>query len=185
MDFVTLDFETATSNGSSACSIGIGVFQEGLLVDSFYRLIQPPLNEYFAMNVRIHGIHPDMTENEKDFAGLWEEIMPLLANRLVLAHNASFDMGVLRKTLDYYSLDHPAFSYACSCQIAKKAWPQLPSHSLGNMANHLCISFKHHNALEDAIACGMIALEAAKISAVETVDSLCDKLRVKKQPFIK
>jgi DNA polymerase-3 subunit epsilon len=184
MNFVSLDFETATNYGSSACAIGIGIFEDDLLVDKYYRLIQPPLNEYLAMNVRIHGIHPDMTENEPDFACLWDEIRPLLEGKLVLAHCASFDIGVLRKTLDYHALEHPEFNYACTCQIAKKAWPTLPGHSLDKVARHLCITFQHHNALEDAVACGMIALEAGRTKGFSAVSPLLENLKVKQNAFL-
>ena len=183
LDFITLDFETATGNGSSACAIGIGVFQDGLLADRYYRLIQPPENEYHGMNIRIHGIYPGMTENEPTFDQLWPDILKLIAGKLVLAHNAPFDVGVMRKTLDYYSLAYPQFNYSCTRQIAKKAWPDIKGHGLANMAHHLCIRFKHHNALEDAIACGMIALEAARLRGVKELDCLLEELNVKQKPF--
>ena len=183
MNFVSLDFETATGYGSSACSIGIGVFAHGGLQQEYYHLIQPPLNEYLRQNIRIHGITPTMTENEPEFAALWPEICSLLTGQLVLAHCASFDMGVLRQTLDYHQLDHPNFSYACTCQLAKKIWPQLPSHSLGNMASYLGIKFQHHNALADAVACGLIALEAGRRHPSPDIESLLGAAKVKIKQF--
>jgi DNA polymerase-3 subunit epsilon len=55
MDFVALDFETANADLSSICQVGIAVFQDGEVVDTFSSLIDP--DDYFdPINSSIHGI---------------------------------------------------------------------------------------------------------------------------------
>ena len=43
-DFVAIDFETANSERSSVCSIGIVIVRDGVITDSFYSTIQPEPN---------------------------------------------------------------------------------------------------------------------------------------------
>ena len=43
-DFAAIDFETANSERSSVCSVGVVIVRDGEMVDSFYSLIQPEPN---------------------------------------------------------------------------------------------------------------------------------------------
>lgn len=161
MNFVAIDFETANSEPNSACSLGIVVVEQGTIVRNYYKLIKP-VSEYFSTeNIAIHGITPLMVRNEATFEQLWPEIKPILSNKLVFAHNAAFDLRVLKNSLGSTPLEI-VLSYACTVNLARRIWPNLPNHKLGTMANYLNISFKHHNALEDAGACATIVLAAAE-----------------------
>ena len=40
-DFAAIDFETANSERSSVCSVGVVIVRDGEIVDSFYSLIKP------------------------------------------------------------------------------------------------------------------------------------------------
>jgi DNA polymerase-3 subunit epsilon len=48
------------------------------------------------------------------------------------------------------------FPYVCSLRTSRKVLTSLASHKLDAVANHLGFTFKHHDALEDAIACAKI-----------------------------
>jgi DNA polymerase-3 subunit epsilon len=78
------------------------------------------------------------------------------------AHNAGFDMSVLRTVLEWYALPVPALSYFCTCNLARRAWPRLGSHKLPDLASEFGITYNAHNALDDAITCGKLALMAAE-----------------------
>ena len=110
MDFTAIDFETATGARDSACSVAVVAVQSDKLVRSYYTRIRPPFNKYNPFNISIHGIHEEDTENERDFAGIWESLAKELEGRIVLAHNAPFDMGVLRACIHRYDLKWPRFS---------------------------------------------------------------------------
>ena len=42
MKFVAIDFETANTSELSICSVGIAVFENNQLADTYYSLIRPP-----------------------------------------------------------------------------------------------------------------------------------------------
>lgn len=160
MRFVSIDFETATYERHSACSIGIVTVDDGEVTNEYYSLIKPPGSKFNAQNVQIHGITPEMVENEPTFADIWPQVRPLLEQRIIFAHNAMFDMGVLQGTLEYYDLSLPKLWYACSLALSRKVWPQLSSHKLNKIAEFLNVDLIHHNAIQDAYACAQIVIRS-------------------------
>ena len=51
--FAAVDFETATPERSSACAVGIAVFDSGEVRQATSRLIKPPGNEYDWFNQQV------------------------------------------------------------------------------------------------------------------------------------
>jgi len=88
----------------------------------------------------------------------WDSIKPYLEGKTVVAHNAAFDVGALKHTLDMFNLEYPAFDYICTVKLSQTAYPELPSHKLNNLCNSLDIKFHHHHAQDDAMACAMVLL---------------------------
>ncbi len=183
MDFVAIDFETATRWPDSACSVALVEIRDGEVAGSYYSLIRPPGCRFDTRNIRIHGITPEMVEGERDFSGVWPELMARLAGRVVVAHNAPFDMNVLRHSLQRCHLPAPAFRQCCTVQIARRAWPDLPNHRLDTVGDFLRVGFRHHNALEDARACAMIPLAAARQCGADSLEELSRRLKVNIRPF--
>jgi DNA polymerase-3 subunit epsilon len=183
MDFTAIDFETATEKSNSACSVAVVEVRDGEVAGEFSTLIRPPRLAFSPFNVRIHGITPEMVEHERDFAGIWPELRPFLEGRIVFAHNAPFDMGVLKSSLLANHIEPPNFYHCCTVQISRRAWPQLPNHKLDTMGSFLHVDFRHHDALEDARACAAIPLAAAEQVGADSVEALAKRLRVKIKPF--
>lgn len=176
MNFVAIDFETASSERSSVCSMGIVKIENGQATERLSWLIRPPVLHFNPYNTYIHGITADDVKDMPQFNELWDTIKGYLEGNFIIAHNASFDISVLRSILDNYSLEYPKLDYHCSWIISKKVWPELLNHKLNMLANHLGVPFKHHDAAEDAFAASQIIVEACKIHGVESVYELSDKL---------
>lgn len=176
MDFVAIDFETANGKRSSACSIGIVEVKSGKVVDKKHLLIKPPVLYFNPFNVSIHGIREDDVRDKPQFNEIWPEIKRYFEENIVIAHNASFDMSVLRNVLDTYGLKYPETFYSCTIVMAKKLWPNLSSYRLNVLADHMGIKLNHHNAEEDALACAQIALEACRVTGVNCMNELAKSL---------
>jgi len=177
--FTAIDFETANSSRASICAVGLSIVDNGQIVDQFYQLIRPDPLHFDYMNISIHGITPDDVVDMPSFAECWPVLQGKVSGPLV-AHNAAFDMSVLRKSLDHSGLPYPVVDYFCTVVIAKLTWQEHPNHKLNSLASHLGISFRHHDAAEDARVCALVALHACRIHGVETLYDLkeqCD-LRV-------
>lgn len=178
MEYVALDFETANGGRDSACSIGIVTVSDGKIIDEYYHLIRPQDLWFDSYNIAIHGITPDMVENEPTFKELWPDILNRLNGKQVIAHYAQFDISVLRNTLDSYDIPYPEFKYLCTWSLSKKAMPGLISYKLDSLAEKLNFNFLHHNALEDAKACSAIMQNILQKIPCNDFDTLAKALEI-------
>jgi len=178
MNYVAIDFETANRSRASACSMAAVTVENGQIVNSAYSLICPPVLQFDYWNTKIHGITVEDVADKPTFAELWPRIRPHLENKVVIAHNAAFDIGVLRSMLDEYGLPHPHFRYACTVAIARRVWTDSENYKLSTLAKHLAIEFDHHHALHDARTCAMIALSAQAMTRAGSFKQLIDKLQI-------
>ena len=178
MDFITLDFETATAQRSSPCEIGLTFVQNGQIVETKSWLIKPMYNDFDYYNILIHGIRPEHVADKPEFDELWKEIKPLVENQFLIAHNAGFDISVLRKTLEAYKLPFPTLNYSCSYIFSKKVWQGLPAYDLKTLCNLNGINFKHHRAGADSRATAELTLKAFEIAGVSSLDDFPEKLQM-------
>ena len=86
MDFVAIDFETATSNYTSVCSLGICVVENNKITDRKEILIKPEPFEFNDYNIKIHGITPDMVVNKPTLADYWDKLKPYLDHKTVFVY---------------------------------------------------------------------------------------------------
>lgn len=162
MKFVAIDFETANEKRSSPCSIGIVVVNNGQVVEKVYYLIKPKEMRFTPINIGIHGIRPAMVKHELEFHELWERIKDYFNDTLVVAHNAAFDISVLRNTLQLYNIYVPSFRYICTMKLSRNFYCGLENAKLNTVNKFLGYEFNHHDALEDALACANILIRISE-----------------------
>lgn len=163
-NFVAIDLETATSDRSSICQIGITEVVDDEPLEPKSWLVQPEGNIYDSMNIWIHGITPEDTKNSPSFPEVWKNVLPYLQNKIVVAHNTSFDMYALRDAFNKYEIEYPTFDYFCSLRIARCIVKGCYSYSLDVVANHLGLEFGvHHKADSDSLGCALILLKCLEI----------------------
>ena len=180
MDFCAIDFETATNDRNSACELGVSLVENSQIVMTKTWLIKPPSYPYFNQrNIDVHGILPSDVKDAPTFDDIWYEVEDMIYGNLMIAHNASFDAGVLRSCLDYYGIFKPKINYLCSIQIAKKSWNYLPKYGLKNLADYHQIQFKHHKAGDDAEACAKISLLAFERLLLTDNDEINESFKAK------
>jgi len=122
LNFIAIDFETANYNSNSACSIGLVRFVGGKEYDCISSLIRPPTNWFIQKwTDEIHHICWDDVCEEPYFDEVWNStIVPFLNETPELplvAHNAIFDMNVLRSCHEYYGMTLPKLTYFDSLQV--------------------------------------------------------------------
>ncbi len=183
MNYVAIDFETANRSRASACSLAAVTVENGQIVKAAYSLIRPPVLRFDYWNTRIHGLTEKDVADKPSFAELWPRIRPHLDNKIVIAHNAPFDIGVLRSMLDAYELPYPRFLYACTVDIARRVWTDVENYKLSTLASRFAIEFEHHNALHDARTCALIALSAQEAVQARSFKHLTEKLQVAVRNF--
>lgn len=159
-DFAAIDFETANNYNSSVCSVGIVIVRGGVIVDSYYSLIQPEPNYYQYWNTRVHGLTCCDTDCAPVFPEVWAEIEPLIEGLPLVAHNARFDQSCLMAAFRTYQMGYPDYTFFDTLQAARQVFPDAPNHQLHTISAMCGFDlYNHHHALADAEACARIAIE--------------------------
>ncbi len=158
--------------------MGIVVVENNKVTYQNEILICPEPFEFNDYNILIHGITPEMVCHKPKMCDIWEDIKPMLDNKIVVAHNAGFDVGALRATLDMFSIEYPTFDYLCTVKLSQKAYPDLASHKLNFMADALGIQFNHHRAGDDAYVCAMLLLRIMEDFDLKSLQDIEDKFEI-------
>jgi DNA polymerase-3 subunit epsilon len=176
MIVVSIDFETANYSRVSICAAGIAVFENARLTEAPYWLVRPPTGHGWFLprfTEEIHGITSFDVRDAPEFPAIAPEFLERLTRAdFVIAHNAPFDIGVLRGTLNHFGLRCRAFDYFCTCRAARRIWPGLPNHKLETLAAHIGHEFNHHHAQSDAEAAGRVLLAMMKDANANTPSEL-------------
>ena len=155
--FTVFDVETPNRLSNRMSAIGITVIEDGAIADEFYSLVNPETHfDYF--NTKLTGISEETVRNAPVFPELWTRIEPLMSEGLLVAHNAVFDMNVLKKCLCDYGIDwKPYARYICTVQMGRRLLPGM-SHKLNVLCDYYGIRLDHHKADSDSHACAEILL---------------------------
>ncbi len=178
MDFTAIDFETANSSSASACAVGLTRVRGGEVVASAGWLIRPPAghDRFFAINTGIHGICADDVLTAKTWSDQLHDIAAFVGTDVMVAHNAGFDMAVLRRACEVTGDVCPPYRYVCSLQVARKTY-ELDSYRLPSVAAAVgFLDFPHHDATADALACAHIMIDAAARAGVSDIADLAAAL---------
>jgi len=171
-----LDFETANHQAGSACQLGIVMVEPWRIVSEHQWMIRPQRMFFSPRCVAVHGITPRDVLDSPTWDQIWSEVAPLLDGAVVIAHNAGFDAKVLSSTCQIYDIAIQPVDLQCTRLISKRTFTTLRSHALANVAQHLSVQFRHHDALEDARTSATILMRAAEQIGAEDLDQLEDRL---------
>nr|WP_256939376.1 exonuclease domain-containing protein [Arthrobacter sp. BF1] len=180
MDFTAIDFETANGFRGSPCSVGLTRVRGGVIVEEGYWLMRPPEghDHFDSRNITIHGITPDDVAGAPRFADVFGEVSAFIGEDALVAHNAAFDLGVIRSASEVSGIAAPAFDYACTVVLSRKNY-SLPSYSLPFVAEAAGVPLRnHHDATEDARACAGIMLDIAGKHGVDSVRGVFESMRL-------
>lgn len=159
-DFAAIDFETANSERSSVCSVGVVIVRNNEIVDSFYSLINPEPNYYNYWCTKVHGLTNQDTDDAPIFPEVWKQIAPLIEGLPLVAHNSPFDESCLKAVFRVYQMDYPYYKFYDTLNTARRTMKGLENHQLHTVAAVCGYQLdNHHHALADAEACAWIARE--------------------------
>ncbi len=181
LDFVAIDFETANSYRGSPCSVGLVRVRNGLPVEERHWLIRPPerVDHFDSFNTMIHGITEEMVADAPRWCDALPAIMEFIGDDVAVAHNAGFDIGVIRYACAVDGIEWPELRFLCTMVLARRAL-SLPSYRLPFVVDALGGSLdEHHNALADALAVVDVVSGLAARSNVGDLDDLARAVGVR------
>lgn len=155
--YIAFDVETPNRWNSRMSAIGIAVVEGEQVVKTFYSLVNPEQPfDYF--NTMLTGIDEEMVAAAPTFPELWPTIEPILSSGILVAHNASFDMMVLKKCLQAYGISwQNPVQGICTVLMGRRLLPHI-SHKLNDLCAYYGIDLNHHRADSDSLACAQILL---------------------------
>lgn len=156
--YIAFDVETPNKENTRMSAIGITVIEDGRVVDSFFSYVNPE-QPFDSFNVELTGIDEEKVADAPTFPELWGQIQPMMESGMLVAHNAKFDLGVLKECLNAYGIEwKPKAQAICTVLIGRDILPDI-SHKLNNMCDYYGIYLDHHQADSDSRACAEILLK--------------------------
>jgi DNA polymerase-3 subunit epsilon len=184
-EFVALDTET-NGYGGDLCEmteVGAVLVGGGELHETYDSLVQVerPLSRGIQ---RFTGITQGMVDGAPPPEEVLPELADLLEGRVMIAHNARFDVGVLRNAFERAGLDWPRPPVLCTVQLARRFAPLARKRGLASLAGSLGIEVDEvHRALPDALTCARVfcALFPKLCANAVTVGDAIDLLRSRRR----
>ena len=184
MRYVAFDVETPNRYNNRMSAIGIAVVEDGRIADTFYSLVDPeqpfgriadtfyslvdPEQPFDWFNTQLTGIDSEAVLGAPTFDVLWPRIEPILSSGVLVAHNAPFDLGVLKKCLRGYGIEwRTEVPGLCTVRMGRRLLPGI-SHRLGDMCEYYGIDLDHHRADSDSLACAAILIRYMEAGADPT-----------------
>ena len=149
-EFIIFDIET-TGLSPVDCGIteiGASLYRGGEIVENFGTYVNPemPIPENITS---LTGITDDMVKDAPKTKEAVQKFLAFAGNRMLVAHNANFDVGFIRKACEKYKIkfNNP---YLDTLPLSRYINTDLNKHTLDSIANYYDLGeFNHHRATDD------------------------------------
>ncbi|MGX6980078.1 PolC-type DNA polymerase III [Vagococcus elongatus] len=124
--------------------------QKGNIIETFEEFIDPghPLSQ---TTINLTGITDDMVRGSKSEEEVLRLFKEFCGDAILVAHNASFDMGFLNTSYEKYGLPEAPNSVIDTLELSRFLHPQWKSHRLNTLAKKYGVHLEqHHRAIYDS-----------------------------------
>lgn len=151
--FAFLDVETTgldPSQGDRVCEIAVLKTVNGSVVGEFTTLVNPG-RSIPQSAVSVHGITDMMVRRSPFFRDIAKDLLSVIKDSVIVAHNAKFDLGFLHVELGNLRITLPENNVIDTLGIARRYYT-FPSNSLGQIAKYIGLPAENgHRALADVM----------------------------------
>ncbi len=171
--FVVFDLETTgfSPKNDKITEIGAIKIKNGEIIDRYNQLVNPGISIPEKI-VQLTGISNELVKDEPNIEEVLPQFYQFIKGTVLVAHNASFDMGFIRENFSKLNIDinNPILD---TLALTRALFPQLKSHKLNRVAKYLNVSLEnHHRAVDDAEATANIFLKCMSIMSRKGINSL-------------
>lgn len=166
-----VDVETTGSDPAGDRITEIAVLQaEGGALTAQWSTLVNPGRPIPGVIQALTGISPQMVGAAPRFAEIAGELAQRLAGRVLVAHNARFDYGFLRREFERAGINYRAKTL-CTVRLSRRLYPDTGGHDLDSLIErHRLGCAPRHRALPDAAALWQFLRIAAEEHGDEVVD---------------
>ncbi len=184
--FIIFDIET-TGLSTASCGItqiGAVVYCNGEVQEEFETYVNPAMPIPQSIT-ELTGITDDMVKAAPSERDAVEAFLKFANGRLLIAHNASFDIGFIRKVANLNGLEFEN-PYLDTVSLSRYINPELSRHKLNLLAEYYKLGdFDHHRATDDTKMLAAIfgcMVEKLRKQGVYTIGEMLDAMSASSDP---
>lgn len=158
--YIVFDIETTgfSSKNDKITEIGAVKIIDGQIVDKFSQLVNPNIKIPERI-VELTGITDELVADKPTIDEVLPKFIDFIGDNVLVAHNASFDLGFIRENCNLLGLEFNNTSLD-TLGLSRELLPHLKSHKLNILAKNMNVSLEnHHRAVDDSEATGRIFLK--------------------------
>ena len=186
-EMIAFDIETTGLSNKTCKIIEIGAvkIKDGEIIDRMDIFVDPecPIPQEIT---ELTSITDDMVKGAKKEREALEEFLAFAGDRLLIAHNANFDVGFIRVAAERHGIPFTN-SFLDTVGLSKYVNPELKKHKLDIIAKHYDLGdFHHHRASDDAETLArifFIMLERLKSEGIDNFERMLDTMSERSDPL--
>jgi len=162
--FVVFDVETTGLSAVYDTIIELAAVKvkDGEIIDRFESFANPH-HRLSATTINLTGITDDMVQNAPDVGEVIQRFHDWVGDAVLVAHNASFDMGFLNVGYKNIGLEKAKNPVIDTLELGRFLYPEMKNHRLNTLTKKFDIELtQHHRAIYDAEATGYLLLKMLK-----------------------
>ena len=186
-EMIVFDLETTGLSNRTCKIIEIGAvkIKGGEVIDRFDTFVDPEC-EISEEITALTSITNDMVKGAPSEREAVESFLRFAGDRLLIAHNANFDVGFIRVACERLEIPFTN-TYLDTVGLSKYVNPELKKHKLNIIAEHYGLGdFHHHRASDDAEMLAQIffvMLDRLKSEGVDSFARMVDAMSEKTDPL--
>jgi DNA polymerase III subunit alpha, Gram-positive type len=162
--YVVFDVETTGLSAvyNTVIELAAVKIKDGEIIDRFESFANPH-HRLSATTINLTGITDDMVENAPEVPEVFERFSIWAGNDVLVAHNASFDMGFLNVGYKKMGKEKAANPVIDTLELGRFLYPEMKNHRLNTLTKKFDIELtQHHRAIYDAEATGYLLMKMLK-----------------------
>ncbi len=186
-EMVVFDLETTGLSNRTCKIIEIGAvkIRGGEIIDSFDTFVDPEC-EISEEITNLTSITNEMVKGAPREREALEKFFEFAGDRLLIAHNANFDVGFIRVAAERHDIPFTN-TYLDTVGLSKYVNPELNKHKLDIIAKHYNLEdFHHHRASDDATVLARIffvMLDRLRSEGIASFERMVDAMSERTDPL--
>jgi DNA polymerase III subunit alpha, Gram-positive type len=145
--------------------------KNGEVIDRFESFANPH-HRLSATTIDLTGITDDMVQTAPEIDEVLTKYHNWVGNDILVAHNASFDMGFLNAGYQRAGLGKAQNPVIDTLELARLLYPTFKNHRLNTLAKKFDVELtQHHRAIYDAEATGYLLIKMLKDAAEKGIEN--------------
>ena len=186
-EMIVFDIETTGLSNRNCKIIEIGAvkIKDGKVLDTIDFFVDPeePIPPEIT---ELTSITDDMVKGQIKEREAIEKFLDFAGDRLLIAHNANFDVGFIRIAADRHGIPFEN-TYLDTVGLSRYVNPELKKHKLDIIAEHYQLhDFHHHRASDDAEMLAeifFVMMERLKSEGIYTFERMVDAMSENSDPL--